>query len=466
VSDRTLIKGAIVLTQDPKLGELPSADILIEDDKITAVGPNLDAADAKVIDATGDIVIPGFIDTHRHTWETSIRTCAPDFTLGAYFAGILDRFAPHYRPDDVYAGNLWGSLECINAGITTLVDWSHIMNTPAHADEAIRGLQESGIRSVFAFGFPNTSLQDWWFGPDYAGSVLSIDGDLARRLRAQYFNSDDGLITMALATRGTNFCREEVVRQEWELAKELNLNITVHVAMYRFGYTKMQLSKLQEMDLLYPNTTYIHSSHLTEDEWGMVRDSGSNVSYAPQIELQMGHGWAQAVKALDYGVPIGLSSDVATTASSDQFTQMHAIFASERSRRFEVAWDENLEWNEPESKLITARQVLAMATIGGAQVAGIADRTGSLTPGKQADIVIIDGSAVNVAPIIDPVGAVVCAADISNVKTVLVAGKTLKDDFRLKASLDAPRHAVEASRDYLISKFGDPEPGWMVKATA
>jgi 5-methylthioadenosine/S-adenosylhomocysteine deaminase len=165
-------------------------------------------------------------------------------------------------------------------------------------------------------------------------------------------------------------------------------------------------------------------------------------------------------------VPIGLSSDVATTASADQFTQMHAIFASERARRYEIAWDENLEWNEPESKLITSRQVLEMATLGGAQVAGIADRTGSLTPGKQADIVIIDGSAVNVAPIIDPVGAVVCAADVSNVKTVFVAGKTVKEDFRLKASLDAPRKAVEASRDYLLSKFGDPEPGWVVKATA
>ncbi len=164
-------------------------------------------------------------------------------------------------------------------GITTLVDWSHIMNTPAHADEAIRGLQETGIRSVFAFGFPNTSLQDWWFGPDYAGSILSIDGDVARRLRSQYFNSDDGLITMSLATRGTNFCREEIVRQDWELAKELDLKITVHVAMDRFGYTKMQVSKLRDMNLLYPNTTYIHSSHLTEDEWGMVRDSGGNVSY-------------------------------------------------------------------------------------------------------------------------------------------------------------------------------------------
>jgi 5-methylthioadenosine/S-adenosylhomocysteine deaminase len=466
MTERTLIKGGYVLTQDPALGEMIGADILIEDDRIAEVGRNLSADGARTIDATNDIVIPGFIDTHRHTWETSIRTCAPDYTLGAYFGGILDKFAPHYRPDDVYAGNLWGALECANAGITTLVDWSHIMNTPDHADAAIRGLQESGIRSVFAFGFGNTSLQDWWFGPDYAGSVLRIDGDVAHRLRKQYFNSDDNLITMALATRGTNFCREEVVRYEWELAKELGLNITVHVAMYRFGYTKMQLRRLKELDLLYPNTTYIHSSHLLEDEWAMVRDSGSNVSYAPQIELQMGHGWAQAVTALDYGVPIGLSSDVATTAPSDQFTQMRSIFASERARRFEIAWDENLEWNEPESKLITSRQVLEMATIGGARVAGVDDRTGSLTPGKKADVVIIDGSAVNVAPIIDPVGAVVCAADVSNVRTVLVDGNIVKDDFRLKASLGEPRKAVEESRDYLLSKFGDPESGWVVKATA
>ena len=142
--ERTLIKGAIVLTQDDQLGELPNADILIEDDRIAAIGPNLDADGATVIDAAGDIVIPGFVDTHRHTWETSIRTSAPDYTLGAYFGAILDKFAPHYRPDDVYAGNLWGSLECINAGITTLVDWSHIMNTPEHADEAIRGLRSRG----------------------------------------------------------------------------------------------------------------------------------------------------------------------------------------------------------------------------------------------------------------------------------------------------------------------------------
>jgi 5-methylthioadenosine/S-adenosylhomocysteine deaminase len=461
MAERTLIRGGIVLSQDERLGEQPSADVLIEGDRIAEVGPNLNADGARVINAAGDVVIPGFVDTHRHTWETSIRTSAPDYTLGAYFGAILDKFAPNYRPDDVYAGNLWGALECINAGITTLVDWSHIMNTPDHADEAVRGLRDAGLRAVFAFGFPNTSIQDWWFGPDYAGSVERINGDEARRMR-QVLSDDKGLITMALATRGTNFCKDDVVRYEWELAKELGINITVHVAMDRFGYTKMQIQRLMEMGLLYPNTTYIHSSHLTPDEWQMVQDSGGNVSLSPQVELQMGHGWAPAATASKLGIPVGLSSDVATTASADQFTQMHAIFASERARRHQEAWDEDLDGNTPTPDLIDSRKVLRWATLEGAMVAGVDDRTGSITPGKKADIVIIDGSAVNVAPVIDPVGAVVCAADVSNVKTVLIDGRVMKENGSLVADLDRPRQLVMESRDYLVSKFGEPEPGWIM----
>ena len=469
MTDRILIRGGTVLTQDPNLGEIAKGDVLVEDGRIVDVGPNLSADGARVIDAAGDIVIPGFIDTHRHTWETCIRTCAPDYALITYFGSILDKFAPHYRPEDVHSATLWGALECLNAGITTLVDWAHIMNTPEHADASVKALQESGIRSVFAFGFPNTSLQDWWFGPDYAGSVLTSDGDEARRLKATYFNADDGLdgrITMGLATRGPGFCKPDVVRHDWELAKELGINITVHVAMDRFGYTKGQITALRDMDLLYPGTTYVHASHFTDEEWALVRDSGGNVSFAPQIEIQMGHGWAPAVTALEYSVPIGLSSDVATTASADQFTQMHAILGSERGRKHQDAWDANLDGLEASPGLITSRQALEWGTLGGARVAGLEDRTGSLTPGKRADIVIIDGSAVNVAPIIDPVGAVVCAADVSNVKTVLVGGNVVKEDFKLAASLDGPRRAVEASRDYLLEKFGAPDPGWIAPSAA
>jgi cytosine/adenosine deaminase-related metal-dependent hydrolase len=465
MADRILIKNAIVLSQDPAIGELPEADILVEGDRIAEVRPGISADGAQVIDATGDIVIPGFIDTHRHTWETSIRSSAPDYTLGAYFSAILDKFAPNYRADDVLAANRWGAIECANAGITTLVDWSHIMNTADHADAALEGLRDAGIRSVFAFGFPNTSIQAWWFGPDWAGSVERINGDEAHRIRKEL--GDDGLITMALATRGTNFCKEDVVRYEWELAKELGINITVHVAMDRFGYTKMQLRRLKELGLLYPNTTYIHSSHLLDDEWDMVADSGGNVSLAPQIEMQMGHGWAPAQTAEEHGIPVGLSSDVATTASADQFTQMHAIFASERGRRHQAAWDNDPNDPNDTTNLITSRQVLRWATLDGAKVAGIADRTGSITPGKKADLVIIETKSPNVAPVIDPVATVVCAADISNVDTVLVDGKILKRNGKLAASLDGPRRDVEASRDYLVGTFGTPEPGWLpVKAMA
>lgn len=460
MANRILIKNAIVLSQDPAIGELPRADILVEDDIIKDVRPDISADDAEVIDATGDIVIPGFVDTHRHTWETSIRTSAPDYTLGAYFSAILDKFAPNYRAEDVHAANLWGSLECINAGITTLVDWSHIMNTPDHADAAVKGLEDSGIRSVFAFGFPNTSIQAWWFGMDWAGSVEKINGDEARRVR-KHLSDDRGLVTMALATRGTNFCKPEVVQYEWGLAKELGINITVHVAMDRFGYTKMQLRGLKDLGLLYPNTTYIHSSHLLDDEWQMVADSGGNVSLAPQIEMQMGHGWAPAATAAKMGIPVGLSSDVATTASSDQFTQMHAVLGSERARRHQAAWDEDLDGNTATPDLITARDVLRWATIDGAKVAGVSDWTGSITPGKKADLVIIDTKAVNVSPVIDPVGAVVCAADTANVKTVLINGAVVKRDFKLAAQLDGPRRAVEASRDYLVGTFGEPEAGWL-----
>lgn len=466
MADRTLIKGAIVLTQDDQLGELHNADILIEGDRIAAVGPNLAVSeDARVIDGKDRIVIPGFIDTHRHTWETSIRSCAPDYALITYFSGILDQFAPKYRADDVLAANRWGALECINAGITTLVDWSHIMNTRDHAYAAIEGLQDTGIRSVFAFGFPNTSLLTWWFGPDYQGSVETIDGELARELRKGPLSDDSALVTMALATRGTNFCKPDVVRYEWELAKELDINITVHVAMDRFHYTKGQLTALRDLGLLYPNTTYIHASHLTDEEWELVRDSGGNVSLAPQIEIQMGHGWAPARKAESMGIPVGLSSDVATTSSADQFTQMHAVLGSERGLSHQAAWDASLDGLEPSPNLITSRQVLRWATIDGAKVAGIADQTGSITPGKKADLVIIDGSAVNTAPIIDPVATVVCAADISNVETVFVNGVVKKQNFKLVQDLGDARQAVLRSRDYLLTQI-PPESTWITTPMA
>ena len=449
MGDRLLLRGGHVLTVDRELGDLASGDVLIEGDTIAAVAPHLEA-DAEVLDVSGQIVIPGFIDTHRHTWEAAIRGCAPNATLDDYFVEILDTFAPLYRPEDVYASNLAGALECVNAGITTLVDWSHINNTPEHPDAAIRGLQEAGIRAQYAYGSANTSLSDYWFE-----SKISIPADDVRRVRETYFSSDGGLLTMALATRGTGFCIDDVVRAEWGLARELAIPITVHVAMGRLAGRFGMIKALERLNLLGPDTTYIHCCYFSEEEWRLVADSGGTISIAPQIEAQMGHGWPPVNKALEYGLRPSLSIDVVTTAPGDMFTQIRAAFGCERARVNEVAWAANTE--VPDT-MLTARQMLEMATINGAHVAGIEDRTGSLTPGKKADVVVIDAGALNVAPVIDPVAAVTLSADVSNVDTVIIDGKLRKRDGKLLADVAAARRLVEASRDYLVARAQERQP--------
>jgi 5-methylthioadenosine/S-adenosylhomocysteine deaminase len=439
--DRLLLRGGHVLTMDPEIGDLPNGDVLIEGDTIAAVAPHVDA-DAEVVDVTGEIVIPGFVDTHRHTWEAAIRGSAPNATLDDYFVEILDTFAPVYRPEDVYASNLAGALECVNAGITTLVDWSHINNTPEHPDAGIRALQESGIRAQYAYGSANTSLADYW-----NESKIAIPGNDVRRVRDTYFSSDDGLITMALAARGTGFCVDDVVKAEWGLARELGIPITVHVAMGRLAGRFAMIKALEQLNLLGPDTTYIHCCYFSDEEWQLVADTGGTISIAPQIEAQMGHGWPPIMKAVEYGLRPSLSIDVVTTAPGDMFTQIRAAFGCERARVNELAWQANTE--VPET-MLTARQMLEMATINGARVAGLESRTGSLTPGKKADVVVIDAGALNVAPVIDPVAAVTLSADVSNVDTVIINGQVRKRDGKLLADVANARRLVEASRDYLL----------------
>ncbi len=440
--DRILVKGGHVVSMDPDVGDLSPGDLLIEGDRIAAVGPNLEAGDAEVIDAAGDIVIPGFIDSHRHTWEAAIRNCAPNATLDDYFVEVLDSFAPLYRAQDVYASNLWGALECLDAGITTLVDWSHINNTPEHPDAAIQGLQETGIRAQYAYGSANTSLTDYWWE-----SEIVIPEDDVRRVRDTYFSSD-GLLSMALATRGPGWCKPQVVKAEWEMAKDLGLPITVHVGMGRLAGRFGMVKQLADSGLLYPGTTYIHSCYLSDEEWQMVVESGSHISIASQVEMQMGHGTPPTIQCRKHGIKASLSNDVVTTVPGDMFTQMRAAFGNERLIVLNEAWKEDVD---PPEDLLTAREVLEMATVNGAAVANLAGKTGSLTPGKKADVVVLDASRTNVAPVIDPVAAVVISADVSNVDTVIVDGVVRKRDGRLlDVDLSRARGLIEDSKDYLV----------------
>ena len=439
---KILLKGGTVLSVDPQVGDLPTGDVLIDGDTIAGVEPSIDA-DAEVVDCTGRVVSPGFVDTHRHTWEAAIRNCAPNATLDDYFVEVLDTFAPLYRPEDVHASNVAGSLECLNAGITTLVDWSHINNTPDHPDAAVQGLQETGIRALYAYGSANTSIEKYWyFSPE------AIPGDDVRRIRDTYFSSDSGLLTMGLATRGPGFTQDQVVQSEWGLARELGIPITVHVNMGRLAGRYAMVEQLDRLGLLGPDTTFIHCCYFSEHEWQRVKDTGGTISVAPQVELQMGHGWPPVNKARQFGLRPSLSIDVVTTVPGDMFTQIRAAFGAERARVNAVTWE--LGTPTPET-MLTARDVLTMATLDGAHVAGLEDRTGSLTPGKQADVVVIDATAIGVAPVHDPVAAVTLSADVSNVEHVIVAGVFRKRDFRLVADVKAAVSRVQASRDYLVA---------------
>jgi 5-methylthioadenosine/S-adenosylhomocysteine deaminase len=440
MADRLLLRGGSVVTMDRKLPDLPKGDVLIEGDRIARIAPRIDA-DAQVIDVTGDIVIPGFVDSHRHTWECAIRGCAPNATLDDYFVEVLDTFAPIYRPEDVYASNLAGALECVNAGITTLLDWSHINNTPEHPDAGVRGLQESGIRAVYAYCSANLSLNDYW-----NQSTIAIPKDDLKRIRDKYFSSSDGLLTMALATRGPGFCVDDVVKQEWTMARDLGLPITVHVGMGRLAGRFAMIKSLQRLNLLGPDTTYIHCCYFSDEEWQLVKDTGGRISIASQIEMQMGHGQPPIGKSLKYGLRPSLSIDVVTTAPGDMFTNMRSAFAAERVLVNAVAWEANT--TIPENTL-SARGALEMATVNGAYTVGLEDRTGSLTPGKQADVVVIDGRAPGTAPVIDPVATVVLAADVSNGDIVIIAGKIVKRDGKLVANYARARDLAEKSRDYL-----------------
>lgn len=455
MSKRVLLRGGHVLTMDPTLGDLFGGDVLVGDGRIEAVGQALEVGDAEVVDASGCIVIPGFVDSHRHTWETVIRGIAPDVSLAGYFDVVLDQLAPAYRPEDVYAGNYLGSLEAIDAGVTTLLDWSHISNTPEHADEAIHGLRDAGLRAVYCYGNPNTSLADWWYD-----SELGASEDI-RRVREQYFSSDDGLITLAMGTRGPGFCKPEVVVHDWQLAREVGAPISVHVGMGPYAGRFSMVEKLDELGLLGPDTTYIHCNYLSDHEFQLIADSGGKVSIAPSVEMVMGHGTPPTAKALAHGLRPSLSIDVVTTVPGDMFTQMRFLFASDRLVAHEAAFAAG---NEEEPTLLTSREVLEFATIEGARVCGLEDRTGSLTPGKQADLVVVRCDQTNTYPVIDPVSTVVHQADTRNVDLVMVGGRILKRDGRLvDVDLGAARDRAGSSLEYLLGHTAI-QPNWVQSA--
>jgi 5-methylthioadenosine/S-adenosylhomocysteine deaminase len=449
-TDRTtLIKGGYVLTLDPELGDMPNSDVLIDGEKIAAVGPNLSAGPhANVIDARHRIVMPGFVDTHRHTWQTPVRGVLPSCTLDEYFAGMLNNIGIQYRPEDVYIANLMGALEAINAGITTLLDWSHVNNTPEHADAAVAGLTEAGIRAIYAHGVPVG--HDWW-----AYSSREHPEDI-RRIRKTYFQSDDQLLTLAMAARAPGNTTPEVATHDWKLARELGIRISVHVGMRLTGVHVNHVLTLNQLGLMGPDTTYIHCTDSTDEELDLIAKTGGSASVAPFVEMLMGHGVPPTGRLVARGVRPSLSIDVVSSVPGEMFTQMRTALVQERILAFTDTPDTAF------APTLTHRDVLEFATVDGARACALDQKVGTITPGKQADVILVRTDQVNVAPIIDPVATVVICADTSNIDTVFVAGRILKHNGQL-VRVDMPRllQRLNEARDHLLSNAG-VIPKWIL----
>jgi 5-methylthioadenosine/S-adenosylhomocysteine deaminase len=446
MADMTLLKNGTVITVDKELGNFMRADVLIEGSKIAAVGPNLNANGADVIDASNMIVMPGFVDTHRHLWEGILRNIGTDIPLEgekSYLAFVLNTLAPVYRPEDVYVGNKVSTLGLIDAGITTILDWSHIQAGPEHTDAAIKALQESGLRAVFAYG------PVWYEAPK------PEHPEWLKRIAKQYFSSKDQLLTLGYAIFGPEFNSVEGNQADWNLGREVDARITTHVGVGTFGQHG-KVAEVGKTGIYGPDTTFIHCTTLNDDEIQMIVDSGASVSLASPVEMMMGHGMVPIQRFLDRGLRPSLSVDVETNVPNDMFTQMRSIISLQHA----LIFDEKLQGVDHSAlplppQFLTTRDVLEFATLEGARANGLEEKTGSLTPGKEADIIMLRTDKPNVFPINDPIGAVVWGMDTSNIDSVFVAGKALKRNGELLGvDIDHVRKMAYESRDYVVSKSG------------
>ena len=451
-SQRLFIRNGFVVSMDPDVGEIPNGDVLVEDGVIVEIGRNLEVGDAEEVDASGMIVMPGFVDTHRHTWQTPVRGVLPCCTLDHYFAVMLGSVGGFYRPDDVHIGDYAGSLEALNAGITTLLDWSHINNTPDHADAAIQGLKDAGIRAVYAHGMPTGG--EWW-----SFSELEHPDDI-RRIRETYFSSDDGLLTLAMAARQPGNVNHDVAKHDWALARELDILISVHVGMRLHTLHYTPVKDMHDLGLMGPDVCYIHMTDLTDQEMDFIAETGGKASVAPYVEMLMGHGPPPTGKLLARGVRPSLSVDVVSSVPGEMFTQMRTALVYDRILEFTPTPDEAY------APKLTHRDVLEFATIDGARACGLEERVGSLTVGKQADLVLLKTEAINTMPVLDPIGTIVVFADTSNVDSVFVAGRAVKRNGELVGvDLKQTFQRLEESRNHILGE-GGLLPDWAAESAA
>ena len=483
---RYVIRGGSVMSMDPRVGDFAEADVLVQGKTILAIGSNLPAGTADVIDARGRIVMPGFIDTHHHQFETALRSFLADGVLindgsgspsgsTTYFEFILNKFAPVYRPQDVYINELFGALSQLDDGVTTVHDVSQIHHTPQHSDAAIQALFDSGRRSAFGY-FEGAGTNP----PNYAYPQDAF------RINKRWFSSSDQLVSMIMG--GEVYLGPQIYQKSWTIGRELGLQIAAHI-LSPFGIRPILDQLAQGQGGVGPNgqppgklkvgpdNLFIHMTGMSDQGWQAVHDAGAQVSIAFPIEMNMRHGMPPILKMQSLGMEPSLSVDVECTMTADFFTQMRVCMNLQRVLVNQMILDQGLPpnpvdwglppgaagnpWPTPAAGIpapLTTRDVLRYATMNGAKALRLDGKIGSLKPGKEADIIILDATKLNVAPLNQVPGAVVSLMDRTNVETVIVAGKVRKWKGQLlDVDLNRLRQQIEASRHYLFSAAGIPQ---------
>ena len=436
-----LLKGGLVVTVDHLIEDLPDADVLIRDGVIVEVAAGLSTSskNAEVIDCIGRLVIPGLVDTHRHVWQGAIGAFTPQMTGAGYGPAVLNGISTRYDAEDIYAGALWGALQALDAGITTIADWAHNLRSPEHANANLRGLQESGIRGYFLYGGPGPTS-------DVPNPPHPQD---ARRMRDEHFPKGvNGRLRMGMAVRGPCFTSAERNAEDFRFARELGLPISTHLGM---AGSSDAIVVLDRFGLLGEDVNYVHANMLTEKEFDLIASSKGTISLTPSTDMLMQFGTYPATgDALQRGIRCGFGVDTICSCGTDIFSEMRLALAAERSRANAPALAKG---QQVPTVALHQRDMLRLATIDGARVWNMEKEVGSLTPGKQADVTVIDMRSPHLDGYGDSIATMVLGAGPADVETVIVGGDIVKRDGKLMGEqIGKARKLMLESRERLRAR--------------
>ncbi|WP_329343565.1 amidohydrolase family protein [Streptomyces sp. NBC_00663] len=437
---RVLLRGAQVITMAPGRPDAEHADVLVDGDRIAAVGENLEAPDAEDVDFSGRILIPGLVNAHLHTWQTALRSAGADWTLMEYLTHLHGECVGHYTPADMHISNLAGALNQINCGTTTVGDWCHNALSPEHADAAVEGLLQAGIRAVFLHGTPYRS-------PETPHPLAEIDRLLDGPVRGH------ALLTVGMALQGPQYSSPEAAVADFRAGAERGLVVSMHQSG---GEPAPGWEAVRAAGLFSPLTNIVHGVDLPGTWIEMLVEAGVTFTTTPENELGQGHGTPITGSLLRLGAAPSLGTDIDTAVPGKLLTAARIALAHQRG--LDHAQYRQETGMHANTASVTAKQALAWATVEGAKALGLADRVGRIEAGMQADLVAVEARAFNLWPAHDPV-ATVLHADIANIEAVMVAGIWRKRDHALLTSgLDDVKDRLRESGERLLRSIGPADP--------